>query len=458
MVQFFKASGSSKKGRKNNSSAAKGQPESLCIDVLDQHGKGIALSTHPITVVEGALPTETLNVQILSESKNVRNGKIISIQSPSPDRIQAICAVYEACGGCNLQTLSAEKGLAHKQDALVRYFKRALKIEDTVWQASVHADIDYSNAQSDIGYRRKVRFAVDARQKNSVKIGYRQSRSNKIIDVDTCPILLASLKDKIEVFLPLLKKLRCIQKVGHLECTLTTDGVILLINFSKSVSSDDLKALENLSEKTKIRLISRAKEGILGDFGKEFASLSVSDISGLNLDISVHDFIQVNPAVNRQMIEKAVLWLAPTATTRVHDFYCGVGNFSIPLAKQCSKLLGYEAVHTMVEQARHNADKNGAFNTEFTTINLSDQSALQTLDIASTDYVLLDPSREGAHELCEVLLKSKPARIVYVSCNSNTLVRDLQTLSAAYKVSALCALDMFPFTQHLEVMALLEAK
>jgi len=158
------------------------------------------------------------------------------------------------------------------------------------------------------------------------------------------------------------------------------------------------------------------------------------------------------------MIEKALLWLSPTEDIKVHDFYCGVGNFSVPIAQHCSELVGYEVVQGMVAQAKHNANKNGAHNAQFKAIDLSDKSALHALDIKPTDYVLLDPSREGAHELCEVLLKCAPARIVYVSCNPNTLVRDLQTLKTEYKVTALCALDMFPFTQHLEVMALLEPK
>jgi 23S rRNA (uracil1939-C5)-methyltransferase len=456
VVQFFKPSGSSKQSRKNKASVPKGKPQTLYIDVLDQHGKGIALSTHPITVIEGALPKETLSVQLLSESKNVRQGKIVSIETPSPERINASCPVYEACGGCNLQMLSAEKGLFYKQDALARYFKRVLKIETDVWQASVRADIDYSNAQSKIGYRRKVRLAVDARQKGSVKIGYRQSGSNKVIDINTCPILLPQLAESIERLLPLLKHLDCIQKVGHIECSLTADGVVLLINFTKSLSKLDLHALEALSEATRVRLIGRSKEGLLCDFGKTFATLKIADMTGLSLDIGEQDFIQVNPSVNRQMIEKALLWLSPNEDTKIHDFYCGVGNFSVPIAQQCHELVGYEVVQGMVAQAQHNANKNGVQNAQFKTINLSDKSALSTLAIKSTDYVLLDPSREGAHELCEVLLKSAPARIVYVSCNANTLVRDLQTLKAQYKVKAFCALDMFPFTQHLEVMALLE--
>jgi len=273
VVQFFKPSGSSKQGHKNKGSVPKGKPQTLYIDVLDQHGKGIALSTQPITVVEGALPKETLSVHILSESKSVRQGKIVSIETPSPERIKASCPVYEACGGCNLQILSAEKGLFYKQDALARYFNRVLKINTDVWQTPVRADIDYSDAQNNIGYRRKVRLAVDARQQASIKIGYRQSGSHKIIDINTCPILLPQLAERVERLLPLLKTLRCIHKVGHIECTLTANGIVLLMNFTKALSKLDVHALEELSEAARVRLIGRSKEGGLCDFGKSFATL-----------------------------------------------------------------------------------------------------------------------------------------------------------------------------------------
>lgn len=457
MVQFYKApsSGSAKRKKQNTGTAS---ISSIYIDTLDHHGNGVALTSKPITVIEGALPGETISARVSSDSKSVRRAKVTKIITPSDKRIKAKCEVFEQCGGCNLQHLSAQDGLDYKGDALKRYFSSLLTLGDDVWQSPVASDIDYSAEQQDIGYRRKVRFALDARQKDKVKIGYRQAQSNKVIDVKTCPILHKRLAEKVEVLLPALKSLWCVQKIGHFECVLTSDGVVLLIHFAKALNSESFSAFEHISTIAKVRVICQFKERVLFDSGEANARLSIEDIPGLALSIGPQHFIQVNGAVNRKMIEQALSWLAPDPESIVHDFFCGLGNFSIALAAHCAEVVGYEVVDSMVAQASLNAKANikTKLNTRFETIDLSSQQALANLNISPTDLVLLDPARDGAAALCEHLVKQKPQRIVYVSCNPNTLVRDLKILSSDFAIKAISPIDMFPFTQHIESMALLE--
>ncbi|WP_371195452.1 23S rRNA (uracil(1939)-C(5))-methyltransferase RlmD [Glaciecola sp. SC05] len=458
MVQFYKAPGSAKGKQSKKHQANHSIESSVYIDVLDQHGHGIALSTQPITIVEGALPKETVSVSISSASKSVRRGKVVKVHSASEHRIKARCPVYDSCGGCSLQNINAQMGLAFKRDALMRYFDTQLDIDKHAWKPSILSDIDYSNTQQNIGYRRKVRLAVDARNINHVKIGYRQHQSNKVVDINSCPILQPKLAQKLGQLFPKLKALACIQRVGHFECTQTFDGLVLLVNLSKPITAQDLSDFKALGEISNVRILCRYKDNIVGSFSESSASLAIEDLPSLRLDIAEHHFIQVNAFVNRQMIVQALAWLAPNAQSVVRDFFCGIGNFSLPLAKQSAQVIGYEVSESMVAQAQHNARLNGIENTLFEAIDLSDQTQLLNLHINPSDLVLLDPSREGAQGLCELLIKQAPAKIVYVSCNPNTLARDLKILSTRYNVNAVNVIDMFPFTQHLETMTMLELK
>jgi 23S rRNA (uracil1939-C5)-methyltransferase len=457
MVQFYKAPSSGSARRKKQNAGMASIP-SIYIDTLDHHGNGVALKSKPIIVIEGALPGETLSARVSSDSKNVQRAKATKIITPSDKRIKAKCEVFEECGGCNLQHLSAQDGLEYKGDALKRYFSSLLMLDDEVWQPPIVSDIDYSAEQKDIGYRRKVRFALDARQKDKVKIGYRQAQSNKVVDIKTCPILHKRLAQKVEVLLPALKSLWCVQKIGHFECVLTNDGVVLMIHFAKALNSETFGAFEHISVDARVRVICQFKERLLFDSGEAHARLSIEDIPGLALNIGPQHFIQVNGAVNRKMIEQAISWLAPKPDSIVHDFFCGLGNFSIALAPHCAKVVGYEVVDSMVAQANLNAKANikSVLSTRFETMDLSSQQALASLNILSSDLVLLDPARDGAAALCEHLIRQKPQRIVYVSCNPNTLVRDLKILSTDFTIKAISSIDMFPFTQHIESMALLE--
>lgn len=462
MVQFYKAP-KSKRGRANKSSQKQASKPSkalslIYVDTLDYHGRGVALSTAPITIIDGALPHETIAAAVLSESKNVVRAKVIRVETHSSERIEPPCPVYESCGGCNLQHVSAEKGLAHKLDALKRYFTKMLNIDDSVWQAPVLSNIDYSGTTSKMGYRRKLRLAVDARNIEQVKIGYRLKQSNKVIDIADCLVLEPKLRSKIKALLPLLRTFSAIQKVGHIESMLTSDGVVVLINASKSFAKSEIQALDQLSQSEQVRIICTYQAQKLEDLGQHFARLQIVDTTGIPIALNAQDFIQVNAAVNQKMVAQALAWLAPSVDDIVCDFFCGLGNFSLPLAKRSKQVVGYEGSQAMVEQARLNASQNQLDNVQFKAIDLSDSGVLAQLQIAQDELVLLDPSREGAQALCELFLAQKPKRIVYVSCNPNTLIRDLKILSARYKVTALNVLDMFPFTQHLETMTLLERK
>ncbi|MFC4701645.1 23S rRNA (uracil(1939)-C(5))-methyltransferase RlmD [Glaciecola siphonariae] len=426
------------------------------VDTMDHHGQALVLSTRPITIVAGALANETVTMQMQSFGKNVQHAKVISIQQASEQRVKPFCDVYESCGGCQLQTLSAEHGLYYKEDSLKRFLYKMAGVSEQAWQAPILSTIDYSQQRQAMGYRRKVRLAIDARDKQNIKMGYRKAQSNQVVDIENCPVLHHDLQRVLTLLLPALRALPFVQKLGHLELTRSLDGVIVLINMAKSVLATDLLPLQALAERLQIRIMCRYKHKLITDYGEQSASLAISDYQDVKLNIAPEHFIQVNASVNTLMLTQVIEWFDDIQGALIHDFFCGMGNFTVALAKHHRAIVGYEVSESMVAQARSNAAINSAAHAQFKQANLSDKIALDALDIKSTDAVLLDPARDGAQALCEKLNHSQVGRIVYVSCNPDTLARDLKILKQSYTVKYIKALDMFPFTQHLETMALLE--
>jgi 23S rRNA (uracil1939-C5)-methyltransferase len=452
MVQFYK---SKKPSSGKSTPHAKLASNPLSIDVLDQHANGIALSTKPITIVPRTLPGEQVSVVRVKGSKKVQHAKLCSVEVASKIRQRPQCPYYEQCGGCAIQHASARDGLNLKLHALTRYIETQVNVVQSAWLAPILSQIDYDSLEGELGYRRRVKFAIDARNEQNVKIGYRKSQSNDVVDIERCAILSSSLRDKSAAVIAFLKQFNSVSRVGHLQLTQTHNGVVVDVYLSHSISASQLNALAKMSDECHVRLIVSLKQKVLLDLGIEYAELAIEDYNHVALALENNHFIQVNQHVNAKMIAQAIALLKPAHSQRVHDFFCGIGNFSLALAAGGAQVIGYEVEAKMVEQARINAQSNELENVEFNCADLSHPATLNNLDIRSTDLVLLDPARAGAQQLCEYFVKTPVQRILYVSCNSNTLIRDLKILQPRYKVKAIGALDMFPFTQHLESMVLL---
>nr|WP_168711066.1 23S rRNA (uracil(1939)-C(5))-methyltransferase RlmD [Ningiella ruwaisensis] len=440
------------------------------IDEIDYHGKGIALSTTPITIVEDALQGERLKVRLTHQSKQVQFATPVKIEKASLKRVEPFCPHYDECGGCSMQSMSASNGIAMKTRALKRLMQTKFGLEDEVFMPSVLADIDYETSlEQRRGYRRKVRIAIDARNHNKVRLGYKQQHSNQVVDIRSCKILVPELEISV---LSLLASLRAsedgelstesapkaiLKKLGHIDAASLKTGVVVHINASKPLFSNELDYFQQLAQALKLRIQVSEKGHKKADYCAENALLAIEDIAGLSLGVAINDFFQINGPVNRKMINQALEWLAPDSKAIVHDFYCGIGNFSLALAKHCGQVIAYEGVSEMTVRGKENAEQNELNNCQFTCLNLSDEKALSSLKLKRDDLVLLDPARDGAKALCEKLSAEKVKRIVYVSCNPSTLIRDLSILATRYKIKKMSTLDMFAFTQHLETMVLLES-
>lgn len=482
MAQFFKA----KKVTKSTKSIF----IDIDVDDMDHQGNGICLSHKPIVVVPAAIPGESYRVQILTKKQRVWYGRINKVlTSNDAARVPEFCPYVATCGGCSHQAFSADYLIDAKQSSLKRYLERqisAARLIHCEWEDTIKSDIqDVRQAgnktlfdpKNQFGYRRRARIAIDARNTDAVKVGFRQEKSNKIVDIPQCAVLTPQLQIAYEALAKTLKQLPSASSIGHITLTEGKSAVQACLHLVKTINADSIALLLADQALNAITYVVETKAGSLLSVqqlqftqanieepsglpigGKVPEQFILSDINKLDLAVEPSNFIQVNQSVNAKMIETAIAWLAPTKHDVVVDFFSGVGNFALALAPLCRSAVGIEGVPEMVQQARGNALLNDINNCRFEHCDLNDLSSLAKLDIPEGALFIVDPSRVGALELMGELSNLKPRKILYVSCNPTSFARDVEALPSAYRIAKVRSLDMFPFTKHIEMMALISSE
>jgi 23S rRNA (uracil1939-C5)-methyltransferase len=457
VAKFFVPKSNKSKARKQST------PITLQIDANDHAGNGLCLSSKPITVVQDALEGEVCELRFSKQTKKVNFADVVKVLEPSEFRVTPFCEYYQQCGGCSLQHVTAKHGLALKEKALQTFVRNKLNLPDqyedaTLWQKPVLSDIDYSEDPVNTSYRRRIRLAIDARNKQKVKIGFRSAHSKTIVDIAKCAIASSAIND----CLPLLRKtiayLPSVHKIGHIVVTEADNSLQIALFVSQALCKKSNEKLSIFASLATISIVVNVKSGetiCLPQTDSDSSdSVIIEDIPSVKLAIKSSHFLQVNKTVNQSMIKKAKAWLAPDESYTLYDFFCGSGNFALSFAKLVGSVNAYEGLSEMVESAKSNAKNMGVKNCHFESADLSSIEEVEGLSFQTKSMVILDPSREGALELCQFLANKGVEKILYVSCNPNSFVRDAKHFLPAYHLSKICALDMFPFTKHLEVMAL----
>ncbi|WP_144210343.1 23S rRNA (uracil(1939)-C(5))-methyltransferase RlmD [Shewanella donghaensis] len=445
MAQFFKA-----KPNKTKQLSAK---LNLTVSQLDHLGAGIAQHEGKVVFVPGALPGETVTAQLIVQKKRFAKAKLLKVQTPAENRVATRCPHYQQCGGCDLQHMRIEAQREHKQDALKTLMgKVAVNMDDSVMTDNVIGEQWH--------YRRKARLATlfDKKTKH-LQLGFRESSTSNIVDIKQCDVLAKALSALITPFSQVLNQLQAKMTLGHLELTEAENGLFAVLRITKELKPADEERLKEFALQHKLHLLVQDNEGELRSLVNE-GNIDLPKYSLANdqvaCEFSPGNFVQVNADINKRMVEQAIDWLAPQQDERILDLFCGVGNFSLPLATQAADVIGVEGVPEMVTQAKQNATDNNLSNLSFFHADLSaDLSEASWL--GKIDKLLLDPARAGAFESLQWLSKMKPKKVVYVSCNPASLARDSQVLiDQGYKLKKLTMLDMFPQTHHIEAMALFE--
>ena len=415
-------------------------------DNLDAAGQGIARIDGKAVFIVGLLPGEEARVELTEEKRHFAKAKVIKRFNDSEQRVKPHCRYFNQCGGCQQQHIDISLQRESKANALQHLIAK----ETGVTQVATPVICGKS-----YGYRRRARLGLQYQSKTRhLVMGFRQAQSNTLVDIKTCPVLHPELDALILPLSECLNQLSIAAKLGHAELIHADNGNIVLIRHLSPLKDLDRKRLTVFEQDNRVSIWLAGDEGTLQPLNLSTV-LPEYRVAGETLQFNPLNFIQVNAEINQHMVAQALEWLDINSEDRVLDLFCGMGNFTLPIARLAKWVVGVEGVENLVRQAKNNAERNSIYNTAFYNENL--EASLHTQPWAAQGFnkVLLDPARAGAAGIMEHLIKLKPEKIVYVSCNPTTLARDSKVLlEGGYKLRHLRMLDMFPHTSHLESMAL----
>ncbi|ATG72856.1 23S rRNA methyltransferase [Zobellella denitrificans] len=435
MVQFFKV-------KKPDVQAQ--APLEVEVLELNAHGVGVARHQGKPLFVPGVLAGERVRVRLTGQNSKYRTASLAKVLRASPQRQKPFCPYTAQCGGCSLQHVPLVDQRALKARAVARLFARhgVEALPEPEWLTGEGQ-----------GYRRVARLAI-RRQGKGVALGFRRHQSHELVEIDHCGVLAPSLSALIPPLRALLNRLQAVRQLGHLELYQAAEGIALLLRHGGALSNRDLDSLLAFAQERELALF------LQDDVGRRPLHVPFPlyyQIDNIKLSFTPGDFIQINGRLNEQLVRQALAWLAPEPGQAVLDLFCGVGNFSLPLAAAGHPVVGVEGVMEMVEQARGNAEDNDLPGARFHRADLAADFTAESWARQGFGAVLLDPGRAGAEQVMPYLLKLSPRRLLYVSCNPATLARDSEALLAGgYRLARLGLIDMFPHTAHCEAMALFE--
>ncbi|WP_313573162.1 23S rRNA (uracil(1939)-C(5))-methyltransferase RlmD [Pseudescherichia sp.] len=414
----------------------------VTVNDLDPFGQGVARHNGKALFIPGLLPGERGEITLTEDKRQFARGAVKRRLNDSPDRETPPCPHFGVCGGCQQQHASVALQQRSKSHALARLMKH--EVDDII-------------AAEPWGYRRRARLSLNYQPKTqTLEMGFRKASASDIVNVVRCPVLAPPLEAALPSLRECLQSLEAVRHLGHVELVLADNGPLMVLRHTAPLPAADREKLERFSHSHGVALFLAPESAILEQVSGELPWYT-SD--GLRLTFSPRDFIQVNDKVNQQMVDRALAWLDIQPDDRVLDLFCGMGNFTLPLAKRAASVVGVEGVAALVAKAQENAQQNGLQNVTFFHENLEDDVTKQPWAQHGFTKVLLDPARAGAAGVMQHVLKLSPKKVVYVSCNPATLARDSEALlNAGYTMSHLAMLDMFPHTGHLESMVLFEHK
>lgn len=420
------------------------------IESLSHEGRGVAHLDGKAVFIDNALPGEEVMFIYTSQRKAFDQGRAVEIIKPSVDRVEPACPHFGVCGGCSLQHMSAEAQLAHKQSALIDQFQHIgkLKVENILPPITAEQ----------WGYRRKARLGVRfVVKKDKLLVGFRERSSGFLTDMSSCAVLHESVGQHIKDLQTLVRSLDAYQSIAQIEVAVGDELTTLVFRNLIELAEADQEKLITFAKQFNVQVWLQPGNSSTAYplWPRDSRLYYAMPEYGVELDFLPIDFTQVNYGINHQMVARAIELLELKPEYNVLDLFCGIGNFSLPLARKARKVIGIEGSEALVARAKENAERNGIMNVDYLVADLT--TYLPSAD-EPIDRLLLDPSRSGAWEVVERMKKLKPQRIVYVSCNIATLARDAGELVAnqGYKLVSAGIMDMFPHTAHVESIAVFE--
>lgn len=428
--------------------------EALITDIsLD--GRGVASENGKKVFIPFTLTGERVSYRAIKKKKKFDEAQLIEIIEPSVERIEAQCPYFTVCGGCATQHITPEMQLALKEKSVLDTLARIGQVNaeevmpaltDKVW-----------------GYRRRARLGVKyVIKKDAVLVGFREKNAPYIAQMSSCEVLDPKIAGLIQPFAELIYQLSIRDKIPQLECSVAENATSVVMRVLETPSKSDLEHLYTFQQQWQIRLLLQPA-GLKSIYPLDTAAVEPLYFTlqpfNLRLQFTPTDFIQIHAEINNKMVVQALDWLQVKTTDRVLDLFCGLGNFSLPLAQVADEVLGIEGDAALIQRAKDNASLNKLSNIRFQKEDLFEVSADNNWLAQQWDLVLIDPPRSGAKEVIDHLHLIPPKKVLYVSCHPASLARDADVLvnKLGYRMTKVCVINMFPHTGHVETMALFES-
>lgn len=446
--------------RNRNKVPAIPETKHATIESLDQEGRGVTHVDGKTIFIDGALPNEKVTYQSIRIKPSYEVANVVEVLKQSNQRVTPKCPHFGLCGGCKLQHLDFAAQVAAKQRLL----------ENDLWHiGKVKADNILPPLYGPAwGYRHKARLSVKyVEKKQRVLVGFNEKATRYVADMNSCEVLVPEVSALIAPLQSMILQLSIRDKLPQIELAVgkaaEDDGnpvIVLILRIMEALTFDDEALLKTFADIYAVQVWTQTKGP---DTIKPFYPLQAPALKyslpefDLIYPFKPNEFTQVNPQINRVMIRRAMQLLAPQPHEKIADFFCGIGNFTLPIARSGAQVLGLEGLANLVERANESATLNQIDNTQFGVADLFKMTPDALTALGRFDKWLVDPPRDGAYELVKALDETNsPERIVYVSCNPATLARDAGVLvnEKSYVLSAAGVINMFPHTAHVESIAL----
>ena len=443
----------------SRSNSVPSAPFEAVITDLSHDGRGVARIDGKTVFVSGALLGEQVMAKLRKRHRHFDEAEVVELITRSPHRVEPRCRHFGQCSGCSLQHLDAESQIATKQRVLAENFERIGKVTPSSWLPPLTGE--------PWGYRRKGRLSVrNVVKKGRVLVGFREEENPRFVaDIQQCEVMHPALGPKVGLLAELLNGMDAANDIPQIEFAGGDDTMALVFRHMQPLSERDLAVLTAFGQQHELAIyLQPGGNSSVHPLWPEQPRLAFRIASGdahvddVELEFLPLDFVQVNADMNQRMMARTLELLDLQPTDRVLDLFCGLGNFTLPIARRVAEVVGVEGEHGLVERAAQNAARNGIANAHFHVANLFEDQRDADWARQPWDKVLLDPPRAGADKVLEYLPHKQTRRIVYVSCHPASLARDAGILvnQHGFKLISAGVMDMFPHTAHVESIALFE--
>ena len=423
------------------------------IEDLSHDGRGVGRIAGKAVFVSGALAGERVRLKFSGKHRHYDEAIVEEVLRPSPDRVVPLCAHFGVCGGCALQHLAPAAQIAAKQKVLVENLERIGKVKPKTLLPAL--------TDSPWAYRRKARLGVKfVDKKDRVLVGFRESNGRYIADIKRCEVLHPAVGTRVEAIAGLVESLEARRTIPQIEVAAGDDLAALIFRHLHPLSTGDVGKLLVFAKAHGLAIyLQPGGADSVKPLWPEDVRLSFRvPADDVEIEFQPLDFIQVNGGMNLRMIEQTLRLLDPQPADRLLDLFCGLGNFTLPIARHVASVTGVEGETGLVRRAEANAVRNNVQNARFHVADLSADQRDAPWAKAEHELLLLDPPRSGAAAVLEYLPRRSTRRIVYVSCHPGSLARDAGILVErhGFRLASAGVMDMFPHTAHVESIAVFE--